>query len=176
MTNDKRNMVVADGRTDLCVATGLTSTGLKLIPSGFHAGIVDEEVARRLIGGPVGAWFQCPFPANSEPNKRVLLRADSPNVSAGSKARVMRLSTLRSVDSYVHRFRSNVRFAGRPQVSTGGHGRTRGRHHLYDPSVLAKLADICRFHHAWMKPGADKETPAMRIGLARGRIHERDLM
>ncbi len=176
MTNDKRNMVVADGRTDLCAATGLTSTELKLIPSEFYAEIVDEEVACRLIGEPVGAWFQYPFPTKSEPNKRVLLLTDSPDVSARSKARLMRLSTLRSVDSYFHRFRSNVRFASRPQVSTGGHGRTWGRHHLYDPSVLAKLVDIYRFYHNWMEPGADKETPALRIGLARGRVYERDLL
>ncbi|MEE4211436.1 MAG: hypothetical protein V2I43_19490, partial [Parvularcula sp.] len=86
------------------------------------------------------------------------------------------LSTLRSVDSYFHRFRSNVRFASRPQVSTNSHGRVWGRHHLYDPEVLEKMVEIYRFYHNWMDPGADGKTPAMRIGLAKGRVYERDLL
>lgn len=176
MTNDNRNRVVSDGRTDLCASTGLTPTELSLIPSKYFAEISDEEVAVRLIGEPVGAWFQYPFPTKSEPNKRVLLLTDHPGLDAREKAKLLRLATLRSVDSYFHRFRSNVRFASRPQVSTNGPGRVWARHHLYDPVVLSKLVEIYRFYHNWMEPGMDGETPAMRIGLARGRVYERDLL
>ncbi len=130
MTNDKRNMVVADGRNDPCAATGPTSSGMKLVPSEFHAGIVDGEAACRPIGKPVGAWFDYPFPTKSDPIERVLLVTDSPDVSARSKARPMRLATLRGVDGCAHH---------------------------------------------WMEPGGDKQTPATRIGPARGRVFERDL-
>ncbi|WP_092062113.1 hypothetical protein [Poseidonocella pacifica] len=176
MTNDARMSVVADGRTDLCAATGLTHAELSLIPSEFFCQIVDEEGAVRLVGEPVGAWFQYPFPTKSEPNKRVLLLTDHPGLGAREKAKLMRLATLRSVDSYFHRFRSNVRFASRPQITTNGHGRVWARHHLYDPVVLSKLVEIYRFYHNWMEPGVDRQTPAMRIGLARGRVYERDLL
>ena len=176
MTNDKRNSVVADGRNDLCAATGLSSAELSQIPSEFYADIVDEEVAIRLIGEPVGDWFQYPFPTESEPNKRVLLLTDRPGRAAREKAKLIRLATLRSVDSYFYRFRSDARFASRPMVSTNSHGRVWGRHHLYDPVVLSKLVEIYRFYHNWMEPGVDGKTPAMRIGLARGKIYERDLM
>jgi len=176
MTNDMRNCVVADGRTDLCASTGLTLTDLSLIPSEYLTEIMDEEVAVRLIGEPVGEWYQYPFPTKSEPNKRVLLLTDRPDLDAREKARLMRLATLRSVDSYFHRFRSNVRFASRPQISTNGPGRVWGRHHLYDPVVLCKLVEVYRFYHNWIEPGVDGRTPAMRIGLARGRIYERDLL
>ena len=80
------------------------------------------------------------------------------------------------MDSYFHRFRSNVRFASRPHISKGSHAQTWGRHYLYDPTVLAKLVEIYRFYHNWMDPGADRMTPAMRIGLAKGRIYERDVL
>jgi hypothetical protein len=33
-----------------------------------------------------------------------------------------------------------------------------------------------QFYHNWCDPGGDKKTPDMRIGLARGRIYERDFM
>ena len=176
MTNDMRNCVVADGRTDLCASTGLTPNEISLIPSEFFAEILDEEVAVRLVGEPVGEWFQYPFPTKSEPNKRVLLITDHPGLEAREKAKLMRLATLRSVDSYFHRFRSNVRFASRPQISTNGPGRVWGRHHLYDPVVLSKLVEVYRFYHNWMESGVDGKTPAMRIGLARGRVYERDLL
>lgn len=176
MTNDMRNQIVANGRNSLCSATGLTPTELSLIPSEYYSEIVDEEVGVRLVGEPVGAWFQYPFPSKSEPNKRVLLLTDHPGLDARNKARLMRLATLRSVDSYFHRFRSNIRFASRPQISTNGPGRVWGRHHLYDPVVLSKLVEIYRFYHNWMEPGVDGKTPAMRIGLARGRVYERDLL
>ena len=176
MTNDMRNQVVANGRNSLCSATGLTPTELSLIPSEFYTEIVDEEVGVRLVGEPVGAWFQYPFPTKSEPNKRVLLLTDHPGLTALEKAKLMRLATLRSVDSYFHRFRSNIRFASRPQITTNGHGRVWARHHLYDPVVLSKLVEVYRFYHNWMEPGVDGKTPAMRIGLARGRIYDRDLL
>ena len=111
MTNDARMSVVADGRTDLCAATGLTHAELSLIPPEFFCQIVDDEVAVRLVGEPVGAWFQYPFPTKSEPNKRVLLLTDHPGMGTRETAKLMRLATLRGVDSYFHRFRSNVRFA-----------------------------------------------------------------
>ena len=88
----------------------------------------------------------------------------------------MRLAALRSVDSYFHRFRSNVRFASRPQISTNGPGRVWERHKLYDPVVLSKLVESYRSYHNWMEQGVDGKTPAMRMGCARGRIQERDLL
>jgi hypothetical protein len=80
------------------------------------------------------------------------------------------------VNSYFHRFRSNVRWASRPQVASGSHGQVWGRHHLYDPTILAKMVEIYRFYYDWMGPGANGKTPAMRIALSRGRVYERDLL
>lgn len=126
MTNDKRNMAVAAGRAELCAATGMTGAEVSLIPSEYYAGIVDDEVASRLVGQPAGDSLEYHFSTKIEHNRWVLLLTERPGLAAKRKVRLMRLATLRSVDTYFHRFRSNVRFASRPQVSTGGHGRTRG--------------------------------------------------
>lgn len=176
MTNDKRNSVVADGRADLSASTGLSSAELNLIPEEFYADIVNEEVAIRLAWEPIGGWFRYPVSTKGEPNRRVQLLTDHLGPTDRERARLMRPATLRSVDSCFHRFRSNVRFASRPQISTNGPGRVWARHHLHDPVVFGKLVEIYRFYHDWMEPGPDGRTPAMRIGLARGRIHERDLL
>ncbi len=48
MTNDMRNFVVAESRTDLCASTGLAPAELNPVPANVHAGIVDKEVAVHL--------------------------------------------------------------------------------------------------------------------------------
>jgi hypothetical protein len=150
MTNDMRNQVVADGQNALA--------------------------ATRIIGLDLRQAFQYPFPRKSEPNRRIRLLTDSPVHDYRQKARLLRLATLRSVDSYFHKFRSNVRFAARPSISAGSVKQTWDRQYLYKPATMAKLVEIYRFYHNWCELGADKKTPAMRLGLARGRIYERDFM
>jgi hypothetical protein len=37
------------------------------------------------------------------------------------------------------------------------------------------IIEIYRFHHYWMGTRQTKRTPAIKLGLAKGRIYERDL-
>jgi len=87
----------------------------------------------------------------------------------------MRLATLRSVDAYFHKIRSNIRATARPGRTASSNNRAWDRHYLYNPATLSKIIEIYRFKHNWMGSRATTETPAMRIGLAAGKIYERDL-
>ena len=111
MTNDKRNQVVADGQNDLAAATGIGVAELRRLSNEDYAALADEEVATSINGGDLRRGCQYPYSRKFEPNKRVKLLTDNPDKSCRSKARLLRLATLRSVDSYFHKFRSNVRFA-----------------------------------------------------------------
>ena len=82
----------------------------------------------------------------------------------------MRLATLRSVDAYFHKVRSNIRFAARPAHTASGNGRTWDRHYLYNPETMVKIIEIYRFVHNWIGSSKTKETPAMKLGLARGKM------
>jgi hypothetical protein len=93
----------------------------------------------------------------------------------GLERRLLRLATLRSVDSYFNKFRSNLRFAARPQVSETNARKAWDKYYLYKLEIMVKLTEIYRFHHNWVGYGS-KETPAMKLGLARGRIYERDFL
>ena len=117
MTNDKRNQVVAKGQSDLSAATGMSVSILRKLRNEDYADLVDQEVATAIIGKDIRQGYQYPFPRKSEPNKRVKLLTDNPDKSYRSKARLLRLATLRSVDSYFHKFRSNVRFAARAGIA-----------------------------------------------------------
>ncbi len=87
----------------------------------------------------------------------------------------MRFAILRSADSYFHKIRSNVRPASRPVSTPSGNGRAWDRYFLYKPEMLVKIIEIYRFHHNWMGTRQTRRTPAMKLGLAKGRTYERDL-
>jgi hypothetical protein len=120
-------------------------------------------------------WFHWPYHTKSEPLKRVQLLTDDTDLDYLAKARLTRLATLRSVDSYFHRVRSNLRFAARPGISHGSSGQSWDRYYLYRPELMVKIIEIYRFAHNWLGDRRTKETPAMRLGLAKGKIYERDL-
>lgn len=78
-------------------------------------------------------------------------------------------------DSYFHKVRSNLRFAARPAHIPSGNGRTWDRHYLYNPATMTKIVDIYRFSHICVGTESTKVTPAMKLGLAKGKIYPRDL-
>ncbi len=82
----------------------------------------------------------------------------------------MRLSTLRSVDAYFHKVRSNVRFASRPAHTPSNNNRAWDRHYIYNPETMTKVIEIYRFVHNWMGSSKTQQTPAMKMGLARGKM------
>ena len=80
-----------------------------------------------------------------------------------------------AASSCFHKIRSNVRPASRPVSTPSSKGLTWDRHFLYKPEMLIKISETYRFHHNWMGTRQTKKTPAMKLGLAKGRIYERDL-
>jgi transposase-like protein len=176
MTNDMRNQVAAAAQVRLSRMSGMGLPDIRKLSNEDYARLVDFVLAWQLMGWPLNLGVSFPFSRKSEPNKVVKVPTWRHGRSGKSAARLIRRATLRSVDSYFHKFRCNVRFASRPAISTGNVGHTWDKQYLYKPEMLAKIAQIYRFYHNWCDPGGDKKTPAMRIGLARGRIYERDFM
>ena len=70
---------------------------------------------------------------------------------------------------------SNIRATARAAATPSGNGQTWDRYYLYKPEMLEKVIEIYRFTHNWMGSRQTKKTPAMKLGLAKGRIYERDL-
>lgn len=176
MTNDMRNYTVAEGQVLLSGVSGMPIDQIRQLSDEDYARLVDFALSIRVMGWPLNLGARFPFSRKSEPNKVVKVPTWRPERDAMSAARLIRRATLRSVDAYFHKFRSNVRFASRPAISSGNVGHTWDKQYLYKPEVMAKMVQIYRFYHNWCDPGEDKKTPAMRIGLARGRVYERDFM
>lgn len=79
------------------------------------------------------------------------------------------------LEEYHRQHATNLRFAARPGRTPSSGGQAWERYHLYRPDLMVKIIEIYRFAHNWLDDRKTKETPAMRLGLARGRIYEHDL-
>ena len=174
-TNDARNALVVDGRVELEQDTGITASLFDTIPTRYAFEIIDQATAERLRGAAPGAVCHWPYHTKSEPNRRIRILTDREQIPIDRRARLMRLATLRSVDAYFHKVRSNVRATARPGRTPSSNGRAWDRHYFYNPATLCKILEIYRFKHNWMGSRATEATPAMKLGLAAGKVYERDL-
>ncbi len=119
MTNDMRNQVAAAAQVRLSRMSGMSLPDIRKLSNKDYAQLVDFILAWQLMGWPLNLGVSFPFSRKSEPNKVVKVPTWRPGRSGKSAARLVRRATLRSVDSYFHKFRCNVRFASRPAISTG---------------------------------------------------------
>ena len=174
-SNDQRNILVAEGKADLELATGLSRSLWNMIPTKYANAIIDKETEGLIRDLPSGVPFEWPFHTKAEPHRRIRILTDRPEMAIDRRARLMRLATLRSVDQYFHKVRSNIRFAARPGHTPSNNGRAWDRHYLYNPETMWKIIEIYRFTHNWMGTHKTKETPAMKLGLAKGKIYAKDL-
>ncbi len=122
-SNDDRMKTVMVGRQQLSRESGKTLAELAALTDKEYAALVDQLVATQLLGYAFGGrqWFDWPYHTKSEPLKKVQFLTDDalldqPTKAPHTKARLVRLATLRAVDSYFHRVRSNLRFAARPEI------------------------------------------------------------
>ncbi len=169
-SNDQRNMLVNEGRAALEMATGLSRSQWEQLTSQEAIDATDQCVEQMLRNKATGEPFFWPFHTKSEPFRRIRILTDRTTMDPRRRARLMRLATLRSVDAYFHKVRSNLRFAARPGHTPSRNGRAWDRHYLYNPETMVKITEIYRFQHNWMGSNTTKQTPAMKLGLAKGKI------
>lgn len=122
-SNNQRNMLVGDGRASLASATGLEPAALNALTARQRIDETDAAIEKMRRGHIPGTPFSWPFHTKSEPNRQIRPLTDKVAMAPDRRARLMRLSTLRSVDAYFHKVRSNVRFASRPAHTPSNNNR-----------------------------------------------------
>jgi len=63
-----------------------------------------------------------------------------------------------------------------PITSASSTGRTWHGYSAYNPAVIVKLLDIFRVYYNYCLAGKNKQTPAMRLGLAKGKVPLEDII
>jgi len=131
-------------------------------------------------------WLTHPFPNRSESDKRVCWLT---NLNKGTfnepgpgdyvedqVARLYKKATLHAVDRFFMKVRRKVRYAERGIPSGAADRRIWHGYSPYKPHNLTKALEIYRVYYNYCDVGEDGQTPAMRLGLAKGKIRVEDIV
>ncbi len=116
-------------------------------------------------------WVTIPEPSMAEPKKMVCAVTNQSKYTEVHQARLLMKGTLHPVDRFFMQIRRRVSMFERPFLSGTNSRRTWYANSPYNPEMYQKLADIYRVYYNYCKPFKNsnkKETPATRLGLAKG--------
>lgn len=157
---------------------------------------VDEEEAQVLIareelssmtayGKWEDRWFNHPVADMREPEKKICwltdveaeeVDADKRDAQLNHHARLHLKATLTAVDRFFMQVRRGITMAERGVISASADRRLWFGKNAYNPDVLVKLLGIFRTYFNYCEVGENGQTPAMRLGLARGPVAPEDII
>jgi transposase-like protein len=141
-----------------------------------------EDVRTAIMSAPdweqrlSRSWTRYPYPTKAETQKEVRLVTGGRTLDEHGVARAIRQASLHPADRVMMLFRAMLTGFERGVVSPRRDRRIYSRYAFYNSLMLEKVTTIFRMHYNYMEPGADGQTPAMRLGLAKGKIYMRDLL
>ncbi|MFL6678824.1 MAG: hypothetical protein ACJ8IK_10825 [Burkholderiaceae bacterium] len=139
--------------------------------------LMKEEMARAATLGAYGdQWLSHPAPNMSEPAKKVCWLTDMGDYDADHASRLYLKASLHAVDRFFMQTRRLLSLAERSIVTASKDRRVWHGYSAYKPENLATVLEIFRVYYNYCKAGADKKTPAMRLGLARAPIALEDIL
>lgn len=149
-------------------------------------GLSNSEIELKLIQERIAAlssigkwsdrWLLHPFPNMSEPDKAVCYLTDYGDYAPEQIARLYGRASLHAIDRFFMQVRRSVNLLERPLQSASASRRIWYGYSPYNPVVVAKLLEIYRVYYNYTEVGEDGKTPAMRLGLAKGRIEIDELL
>lgn len=194
--NRKRNKLVQQGDAafNLDLATYSRLLDVARATYGLDAQIT-RLVAARLIAeygakfadvrgkGLASNGFDWRYHRKEEPEKRIFLLTDRGDLSFGDLAILLTRASMAPVDKYFALARRRIKAFDRGSRPVSGET-TWYVNAFYDPSMIEKVATILRFYYNYMlpesaesgKPKAERQTPAMKIGVAKGKVYVRDVL
>jgi len=121
-------------------------------------------------------WVTHPMPSAAEPGKEISWQTNLGDYDENHEARLLLKASLHAVDRFFMITRRRLTKAERPIASA-----RRGRamwygYAAYNPAMLAKELEICRVYYNYCVTGKDKQTPAMRLGLATKPVDPQEIL
>lgn len=174
LTVNERRRAIADSRAEFekhkQLYPGLKDREVELI-------LIEERLQEmEAIGKWSDRWLLHPFPSMSEPEKAVCYLTNCQDYDPHHLARLYRMASLHAIDRFFMQLRRRLSLLERPITSASAGGRNWNGYSPYNPEVVVKLLLIFRIAYNYVFAGADKKTPAMRLGLAKGRLDLGDII
>lgn len=121
-------------------------------------------------------WLDHPLPTMAKPDKAIAHLTDYGDLNIIHAARLFRKASVHAIDRFFMQVRRAISVVERPIQSPRAAWRVwRGRS-AYNPEVVVKLLEMYRVVFNYVETGKGGRTPAMRLGLAEGRIRLEDII
>jgi len=138
------------------------------------------ELLREEMRSPVKVgkelWVRHPIPSGSEPEKLMCYLTDQGDYDEVHLARLYDKASLHAIDRFMMLTRRRISLLERPISSASNASRRWHGYSPYNPRYISMLLDILRVYYNYVMVGDDKQTPAMRLGLAKGKIDVEEII
>lgn len=152
-----------------------------------YPGLKQEKIVLAMIQerlanmAPMGKWNDRwlfhPLPDMGEPEKAIAYLTDFGDYPPDHMAWLYNKASLQAADSYFMQIRRRLMALERPVGSQGNAGRVWNGYAPYNPAMVQKALDIFRVAHNFVLASEkDKQTPAMRLGLAKAPLDYEDII
>ena len=152
----------------------------------MHKELSDSEVKLLLIKQRLASmieigkwkdrWLTHPFPDMSEPEKSICYLTDYGDYDEDHIAWLYNKASMHAIDRFFMKVRRRPSLLERPLASAGRAGRMWHGYSSYNPESIIKILSIFRIFYNYTQAGKDLKTPAMRLGLAKGRVKLEDII
>jgi len=139
--------------------------------------MIKEKMAQvAQIGRWQDRWVEHPFPHMGEPEKAMCYLTDIQGYDEDHLAWLYDKASLHAIDRFFMQVRRRLSLLERPISSSANPGRRWFGYGPYKPAMVGKLLEIFRVFYNFVEAGKNKQTPAMRLGLAKGKISVEDIV
>ncbi|MCX5734578.1 MAG: hypothetical protein NTW68_09665 [candidate division NC10 bacterium] len=121
-------------------------------------------------------WLTHPFPHMSEPRKAVCYLTDLGDYDEEHRAWLYNKASLHGIDRFFMQVRRRLSILERPITSASAFQRTWYGYSAYNPESVSRLLTIFRVYYNYCLAGKGEATPAMRLGLAKGKVALEDII
>ena len=176
-----KEMTIAEKRAAIALSRAAFDDARKANPglsdSKLEVLLIKERIASMAaIGKWQDKWMSHPFPNMSEPEKAVCYLTDYKDYDADHLARLYNKASLHAIDCFFMQVRRRLSILERPIATASSGSRTWHGYSAYNPEAIVKMLGIFRVFYNYCLVGQDKKTPAMRLGLAKGKISLEDII
>ena len=139
--------------------------------------LIKQRLASMIeIGKWKDRWLAHPFPDMSEPEKSICYLTDYGDYDEDHIAWLYNKASMHAIDRFFMQVRRRLSLLERPIASAGRAGRMWHGYSSYNPESIIKILSIFRTFYNYTRAGKDLKTPAMRLGLAKGRVKLEDII
>jgi transposase-like protein len=167
-TIDEKRLILAENRRRMATMKQLH---LDLKDWQIKLLMIKENMAQVVnIGKWQDRWVEHPFPNMGEPEKAMCYLTDIQGYDEDHLAWLYNKASLHAIDRFFMQVRRRLSLLERPISSSANLGRRWFGYGPYKPVIVGKLLDIFRVFYNFVEVGKNKQTPAMRLGLAKSKI------